>query len=224
MDRLTSNQLRLLVGSMIWLLYWVRSRRVRATFGAAALDKTVIAWPEGQDNATTAVDARAIVRNARWWGRMAVRTLGVLAAAVVVLLMIGLWVSHSSAYAAPNGDIRAAVTGRWTWAADTAGCRDAHVIAFPDSGKVMTIATRDMAGGVKLTTYDILLQTSSTIRGAIRGETRMTAAGKPVIWDLVLTGPDEYRWKRTDWTSTPWSYTGPIHRCPALTVSDSGAS
>jgi hypothetical protein len=30
-----------LLAVVMWILYWVRSRRVRATFGAAALDPTI---------------------------------------------------------------------------------------------------------------------------------------------------------------------------------------
>lgn len=81
----------------------------------------------------------------------------------------------------------------------------------------MTITSRDI-GTPSPTVYDILGVTRSSIRGAIRGETRLTTSGHPVIWDLVLTGPDEYRWQRTDWAHTPWNYTGSIRRCPVATA------
>lgn len=88
---------------------------------------------------------------------------------------------------------------------------------------VMTITSGDIGASDGVTTYDVLSVSRSTIRGAIRGETRKTDDGKPVVWDLVLTSPDEYRWQRTDWRSTPWSYTGHIRRCPAPPAATAGA-
>jgi hypothetical protein len=60
-------------------------------------------------------------------------------------------------------------------------------------------------------TYDIIKLTPTRLRGAIRGETRTTDRGVPVVWDLVMIGPNEYRWQRTDWAS--WNYTAGIKRC-----------
>ena len=87
----------------------------------------------------------------------------------------------------------------------------------------MTITSGDIGAVDPVTTYDILFTSPSTIRGAIRGEKRMTDDRKPVVWDLVLTSPDEYRWKRTDWQTTPWSYTGRIRRCPSEQAVTAGA-
>jgi hypothetical protein len=48
---------------------------------------------------------------------------------------------------------------------------------------------------------------------AVFGETRRTAEGVPVVWDLVLVDSNTYRWHRTDW---PWGgSTKAIRRCPA---------
>ncbi len=33
----------------------------------------------------------------------------------------------------------------------------------------------------------------------IVGETRLTDAGEPVVWDLVLKSEDSFCWDRTDW-------------------------
>jgi hypothetical protein len=33
-----------------------------------------------------------------------------------------------------------------------------------------------------------------------------------VVWDLVMFGPHEYRWHRTDWQAG--GYTKPNYRCP----------
>jgi hypothetical protein len=59
-------------------------------------------------------------------------------------------------------------------------------------------------------TYDSLRLTPTRIRGAIRGETRRTDSGVPVVWDLVMIGPDEYRWRRTDWRF--WQFTRGVLR------------
>lgn len=72
----------------------------------------------------------------------------------------------------------------------------------------------DSAGVTKTEwVYDIVQSDSAGVRGAIRGETRVDAEGKPVVWDLVLTGQDAYRWQQVGWPA--FSYTGPVHRCPA---------
>lgn len=199
-----------LIASVIWASYWVRSRRVRATFGAAALDRSVTAPAP----AMGVVDAEPPVRDGRRWRRVVLRTAGGVVAILVVLYAIGLWSSRVSHYSVPeDADIRETVAGRWTWSSDSAGCRNAHTIAFAEDGGVMTIASNDIGTADPVTTYDVGFASRSTIRGTIRGETRMTSEGVPVVWDLVLTGPDEYRWQRAD---LPGSYTVGIHRCPDL--------
>jgi hypothetical protein len=215
----TAKALRELIVTLAWTLYWARSRRVRATFGAAALDGTVTA-PEAAPNAPIPA---APARDARWWRGAALRTAGGALAALLVLAAIGLWSTRTTPYFVAEGtDIRTIVAGRWTWASDTAGCRSAHTITFAEGGKVMKISSGYIGASDPVTTYDVQFVSRSLIRGAIRGETRMTDGGKPVVWDLVLTGPDEYRWKRTDWRSTPWSYTGRIRRCPSLPATAAG--
>jgi hypothetical protein len=137
---------------------------------------------------------------------------------VLALYGIGAWINRFEPYSVSAGtDIRNAVEGRWSWRTEKPPCGpSAHVISFSENGKVMTIATPDIAAdsGVLVSIYDIEWATNSTIRGAIRGETRLTSDGTPVVWDLVLAGPDEYRWRRTDWSGSG-SYTGAITRCPS---------
>lgn len=78
----------------------------------------------------------------------------------------------------------------------------------------MTIAKPRTATDTGWTaTYDILSLTPSRLRGAIRGEDRRTDSGVPVVWDLVMFGPDEYHWHRTDWSA--WQFTPGIVRCGA---------
>lgn len=204
--------------NILWALYWVRSERVRKTFGAAALDRAVME-PTSTVDIVTELQATPAVPRARRWRRVAGRTVGIVLVGCAALLAYGLFATRATPYSVPAGaDIRSTIAGRWTWDSDSAGCAGAHTIAFADGGRVMTITSGDISVGDAITEYDILSASRSTIRGAIRGEKRMTKEGKPVVWDLVLTGPDEYRWKRADWPSTPWSYTGRIRRCPAPPV------
>ena len=51
-----------------------------------------------------------------------------------------------------------------------------------------------------------------TIRGKIRGETRLDDDGVPVVWDLVMTSEDSYRWERADWAALMGG-TEEIERC-----------
>jgi len=198
------------IGNFVWMTYWARSERVRRTFGATALDQ-VRREPRDYGPVLTPEQRVAVRRRYMAWGGLAV------VAVVVVLYLIGRTIRVDPYLVAEGTDIRDVVAGRWSWTTEKPPCGDAaHIIAFEDSGTVMTIRSSDIAAdsGVVVTTYDITQTTRSSIRGAIRGETRMTDDGKPVVWDLVLVGPSEYRWHRTDWPLTAVSYTGAVKRCP----------
>jgi len=216
-DLIARGLLRALVVSTLWAVYWTRSERVRVTFGAAALDRTALPLPGGTSET---LDAPAITGTAAVPGRrrrVVLRTIGAIIGVTAISVAIGLWQTHITPYSVPSGtDIRKTVAGRWTWVSDSAGCANAHVISFSDDGKVMTIfqPSHKVSEADVTTTYDIKLTSPSMIRGAIRGETRLDKDGKPVVWDLVLVGPDAYRWRRNDWFSA-WGYTGSIMRCPA---------
>ncbi len=127
--------------------------------------------------------------------------------------------SGISGYRLPDGaDIHAEVSGRWDWSTRSRPCTDsAHVIAFSDDGEVMTIvqerSASDSLAADEPAIYDLESATQSRIRGAIRGEGRLTAAGTPVVWELVMFGPDEYRWHRVDWDAT--GFTPAVNRCSA---------
>jgi len=119
---------------------------------------------------------------------------------------------------AEGADVFAVVEGRWAWTTVDSGCANEwHRIAFTPDRTVMTIAASkpyEAADGKldSLAVYDILSHTQASIRGAIRGETRLTDAGDPVVWDLVLKGPNHYVWHRTDWFRG--ASTVEIERCP----------
>ena len=133
--------------------------------------------------------------------------------------LVALYVWWDRPYEVPGGadDIFAVIEGKWAWAVSDSGCaKESHRITFTPDRRVMTIASAKPYEGAdgkldSVAVYDIEAHTRHSIRGAIRGETRLTDAGKPVIWDLVLRSPDRYVWHRTDWPE-PGS-TGVIERC-----------
>ena len=141
------------------------------------------------------------------------QVLGSLAAGLVLVAAVAMWSLSRKQYVFPDRDLPSHLIGRWDWTTSAHPCGDgAHVIAFSDDRKTMTIshpATKADTGWSA--TYDILSLSPSRLRGAIRGEKRLTDAGIPVVWDLVPFGPDEYHWQRTDWQA--WAYTAGIIRC-----------
>jgi hypothetical protein len=124
-----------------------------------------------------------------------------------------MWSLSRKQYVYPDRDLPSHLIGRWDWTTSAHPCGDgAHVIAFSEDRKTMTIShPAAQADTGWSATYDILSLSPSRLRGAIRGEKRLTDAGIPVVWDLVPFGPDEYHWQRTDWQA--WAYTAGIIRC-----------
>jgi hypothetical protein len=121
-------------------------------------------------------------------------------------------------YVFDNGrDLPANISGRWDWSTRGTPCADsAHVISFAPDAKVMTITQEkpsvDSTGrDWTVSTYDVVSIEPSRIRGQIRGETRLAEDGTPVVWDLVVVGPDEYRWRAVDWPEL--MHTLPVIRC-----------
>lgn len=128
--------------------------------------------------------------------------------------------SYTGVFEVPRGsDIFAVVQGSWAWSPADSGCRDnPHRIAVSTDHRTMTITAahpyKHGDGSLdSIVHYEILQATRSSIRGVIRGETRLTRDSQPVVWDLVLKSPDSYTWHRTDWLS--WQHTRLIRRCPA---------
>jgi hypothetical protein len=143
--------------------------------------------------------------------------LGGILVACVALVVLALWSEgrgHDQ-FVAPKKDLPTYVAGRWDWKIRKQPCTDsAHVISFAPDGSTMEIRqewARGKGGADDPTVYDILRITPSRIRGAIRGETRKTAAGVPVVWDLVMFNQNEYHWQRTDLSG--WHYSVGIVRC-----------
>ena len=125
---------------------------------------------------------------------------------------------YTHVYEVPAGtDVFAVVEGTWAWTTTDSNCAtDPHRITFTADHKGMLIASahpyRRPDGRLdSVAYYDIEGYTRSSIRGAIRGETRLTADDRPVVWDLVLKSPDRYAWHRTDWPLG--GYTREIRRC-----------
>ena len=136
----------------------------------------------------------------------------------ILALAIGAYVWFTRAYEVPEGtEVFDAAEGRWAWTTDTGGCAAKwHRISFSQDRRIMTITSSEPYAGAdgkvdSVAVYDILEHTRGRIRGAIRGETRLTADSQPVVWDLVLRGPDRYAWHRTDWV--PGGLTREIRRC-----------
>lgn len=128
--------------------------------------------------------------------------------------------SFTRTYDTPAGtDVFALAQGTWAWTTADSNCRtDPERISFTPDRKGMIITARPwkQEDGTldSVAYYDILRVTRNSIRGAIRGETRLTADSHPVVWDLVLRSPDRFAWHRTDWAS--WETTRDLRRCPAL--------
>ncbi len=136
-----------------------------------------------------------------------------------LVLIVLAYLRYVRPYVAPSDtDVFTVAQGRWAWTTADSGCANNwHRITFTPDHAVMTITSSKPYEGTdgkldSVAVYDIEAHTQSWIRGAMRGETRLTADGRPVVWDLVLRSPDRYAWHRTDWFRG--GYTSEIQRCP----------
>ncbi len=159
----------------------------------------------------------------RTFRRDLLRLLGLpLVALMAILLWWRPWIPTTYA-AASDDDVFAVASGVWDWqGADSLCVANPHTISFAPDHSVMYLAHRqpwnDSAGVQhRVAEYEIQGHDSTQIRGLIRGETRRTDAGVPVVWDLVLTSPNSYAWHRTDWPAT--GRTKEVKRCPPGTDS-----
>jgi len=113
-------------------------------------------------------------------------------------------------------DIFTLVEGTWDWTGRPGTCRDnPHRISFSGDRRemVLTFAQPFDSAGARIATYDVRDTTRHSIRGFMAGETRPATAGGLIVWDLVLTSPNSYRWRGTDWPKG--SYTTEVVRCGA---------
>jgi hypothetical protein len=91
------------------------------------------------------------------------------------------------------------IAGEWDWSGDSLTCRrNPHTISFTADSAVMVLRPREKYDSTAKSEYRyrILRFTDHTITGQIEGEQRRDAAGKPVVWELVITGPNSYRWRQ----------------------------
>ena len=140
----------------------------------------------------------------------------VLAMVLAMLLAIARGCFAVKPYAVPEGmSIESVTEGVWDWRGRSGTCRDnPHTISFSRDHKYMVLTFAhpiDSTTGDREARYEVRGRTRTSIRGFIIDETRRTDAGDLVVWDLVLTSRDSYRWHRTDWPAG--AYTGEVIRC-----------
>jgi hypothetical protein len=150
-------------------------------------------------------------------GRAVLALLGI--PAVLLGVLLAWWKPWKEVYDVPsNRSIFDVVAGKWDWRGAEEHCiKDPHWVGFSADHKVMILTykeswTDSLGAEHRSAEYDIQVVTTHHIRGLIRGETRLTEKGTPVVWDLVLTSPNSYRWHRTDWADG--EYTKVVDRCP----------
>ena len=124
-------------------------------------------------------------------------------------------------YEVPQGtDIFMVVAGTWGWVEGDASCgANSHTITFNADRSLMMIVFQNNHTPKKdqfdkenrKAHYEIRGHSRSHIRGFMLDEKRLTDAGELVVWDLVLTGPNSYRWRSTDWPED--GFTGEVVRC-----------
>lgn len=114
-------------------------------------------------------------------------------------------------------DVFSVAQGTWGWRRGECDTNP-HTISFSPDRRYMLLAFAKpvkAATGVTQDTfrYEVRRSTRSSIRGFLLGETRRTDRGDLVVWDLVLSSRDTYRWHRTDWADG--LYTSEVARCEA---------
>lgn len=133
-----------------------------------------------------------------------------------IVFMVWGVMSVTPDYAVPPG-VEVFEVAEGTWASDADACDEQpQAITFsPDRSKMfitwMAKAPDSTGTRKRRSTYDVLDHSDGHVRGAIVGETRLTDAGDPVVWDLVLRSEDVFTWHRSDWSE--YSYTADLQRC-----------
>lgn len=146
--------------------------------------------------------------------------------AIAFLLILGAWLAVDP-YEVPDGvDVFSVVEGAWDWGHAEGRCvADPVVISFSAGRDTMYLRHREPIewtdGTARLVTpYEIQGVTRNSIRGFIPHETRTTAEGALVVWDLVLNAEDSFCWHRTDWPEH--SCTRSLLRCDAAALPGEG--
>lgn len=106
------------------------------------------------------------------------------------------------------------VAGEWDWSGDSLICRqNPHTITFTSDTTFMVLRFREPADSMSGREFRYQLRgfTENSITGQIVGEQRRNAQGKPITWELLLTGPNSYRWRDAD--GNPQAVTRAIVRC-----------
>jgi hypothetical protein len=145
-----------------------------------------------------------------------------LAIALFLLGVIGaipLYRALTKTYEIPDGrDIFSVVEGTWALPPSESRCtRDHQVISFTSGHQTMIVTYSRpyrVPGGTfdSLAFYDVLRTTRSSIRGALRGSSRYSPDGEPIVWDLVVRDPDRVTWHYAKWPD--WIHTKSLLRCP----------
>jgi hypothetical protein len=118
------------------------------------------------------------------------------------------------------------IAGTWDWQGTPDSCNDnPFAISFSDDRAFMTLTYRKpppLAAGLQHdpehpteVRYEVKGQSDTAIRVFMLrpAETRRSAAGSLVVWDLVLVSKDQFHWRRTDWDAS--GKTRALVRCPA---------
>lgn len=113
-------------------------------------------------------------------------------------------------------DPYAALPGTWGWAESDDCEASPELIAFSADRKQMFLShapirengTREPHRKVS---YRILDEFHNGLSMSLGGEDRLDDSGKPVTWDLIMLGQNEYCWHRNDWPQN--GCTRSLHRC-----------
>jgi hypothetical protein len=90
------------------------------------------------------------------------------------------------------------VTGTWIWEDGDAECRESpQTFEFTADRTGMTITIGPPTSSA--TEYVVEGVGTNVLHTRIIDESRLTDAGVPVKWDLVVVAPDVLAWHRTDW-------------------------
>jgi len=104
--------------------------------------------------------------------------------------------------------------GEWDWSGDSLTCkRNPHTIDFTNDSAFMVLRFRTKIDSTSKQEfrYRIVKFTDHVVAGQIEGEQRRNASGKPIVWELVLTGPNSYRWRQSG--GSPQAVSRAIMRC-----------